>query len=467
MSQIRPQILMRYGRQNQPVRVPIENMLVDPPAQTYLQQDTVASSSTILVANITNFAENQLLLIGDAGNQNSEIVKTSAGTPPAGSTITLLAATKFAHTANTPVTVLYFDQVQIYNAATTTGSKTQLGSNINIAANQTVTEYNDTAASTGYYFARWVNSITAAVSDYSEPSPVTAYTILSARNIIDAALGRINKQTSSVLTDEFAFQMIDACQTEVLREFKRWSFMQSFNTIIGQTQTGTWKIQCPANLDDNLTYKSIWNFRIGREFDMIWVDKAEFDALTQGIGYSTVSVQGNINDTTLTLVSTNDFTQQGAVQVGPNVYSFTANDTSTGILTLQSPLLAIVPVNQDVFQFASLGYPTYWTIYQDYIYHWPICGSVYNGRNYWLDYYTKQVQIVNDSDMIVLPDPTVVQYYLATQFLLKLNNGEETPATAALWAKYQDRLLTMKNKESTNRNFILSPDLGGSGGWYQ
>ena len=55
MSQIAPQILMRYGRQNQPVRVPIENMLVDPPAKTYLATDVAANSSTLTVQNILNF----------------------------------------------------------------------------------------------------------------------------------------------------------------------------------------------------------------------------------------------------------------------------------------------------------------------------------------------------------------------------------------------------------------------------
>lgn len=461
MSQIRPQILMRYGRQNQPVRVPVENMIVDPVAQSYIAVDANSGASSITVQNATNFAAG-FIIIGDFGNQNSEILRV---TSISGNVLSLFTNTVYAHTNNTPVTTLYYDQVQIYNAPTTTGSKTQLGSNINIPANQQITEYNDLAASTGYYFARWINSNTSAVSDYSEPSPVGGYTLLSARNIIDAALSRINKQTSSVLTDEFAFQMIDACQTEVLREFKRWSFMQSFNTIIGQTATGTWKIQAPANLDDNLTYKSIWNIRVGREFDMIWIDKSEFDALVQGVGYSTVSVQGNISDTTLTLVSTADFThQQGSVQVGPNVYTFTANNTATGVLTLGSPLIAAVPVNQDVFQFASLGYPTYWTIWQGYIYHWPITGTPYEGRNYWMDYYIKQIQITTDDQQIVLPDPVAVQYYLAEQFLLKLNNGEETPPSASLHVKFLDRVLKMKNKESTNRNFILSPDLGGGNG---
>lgn len=455
---------MRYGRQNQPVRVPVENMVIDPVAQSYIFADTNSGVSSITVQNGSNFAAG-FIIIGDFGNQNSEILRV---TSVSANTLTLSTSTAYSHTNGTPVTTMYYDQVQIFNAATTTGSKTQLGSNLTIPANQTITEYDDLAANTGYYFARWANSNLSTFSDYSEPSPVGGYTLLSARNIIDAALSRINKQTSSVLTDEFAFQMIDACQTEVLREFKRWSFMQSFNTIIGQTAVGTWKIQAPANLDDNLTYKSIWNFRIGREFDMVWVDKAEFDALIQGVAYSTVSVQGNINDTTLTLVSSADFTvPSGAVQVGPNVYTFTANNTSTGVLTLGSPLIATVPVNQDVFQFASLGYPTYWTIWQGYIYHWPITGTPYDGRNYWLDYYIKQIQIVNDSDQIVLPDPVCVQYYLAEQFLLKLNNGEETPASLSLHNKYLDRQLKMKNKESTNRNFILSPDLdGGNGGYY-
>lgn len=453
---------MRYGRQNQPIRVPIENMLVDPTAQTYLQQDTSAGSSTIPVQNISGFAVNQILLIGDPGNQNSEIINTHASTPPSGNTITLASATVNAHSASIPVTTFYYDKVQIFNAPTVSGTKTQLGSDLTIQANQTTTNYDDLAASTGFYFATWKNSISSAVSAYSEPSPVTAYTIMSARSIIDSALGMINKKTSSVLTDEYAFQMIDACQMEVLREFKRWSFMQSFNTIIGQAYTGGWKIAVPVNCDDQNTYKSLYNFRIGKELDMVWVDKEEWDDLIAGIAYSTLAVQANISDTTLTLVNSSDFDQQGTIQVGPNQYTWTANNTTTGVLTLGSgeTVIAVAPVGQDVFQFASLGLPTYWTIWAGYIYHWPAISSSYNGRNYYLDYYMSLTQIMSDYDQIVLPDPTVVQYYLAWKFLLKLNNGEETPGSTAHFNNYVLRREKMKQKESINRNFILNPDIG-------
>ncbi len=458
MSQIRPQIQMRYGRQNQPVRVPISNMLVDPVAQTYLQSDIAAGSSSIIVQNITNFATNQILLIGDPGNQNSEIIKTSGA--PSGSTITLATNTKFAHTASTPVTTLYYDLVQVFTATTVTGSKTQLGSDLTIPANQLFTDYNDLAASTGFYFARWKNSISSTTSDYSEPSPVTAYTLSSARSIIDAALGMINKKTSNVLTDEYAFQNIDACQMEVLREFKRWSFMQSFNTIIGTAKTGSWKIAVPADCDDQNTYKSLYNFRIGKELDMVWVDKEAWDDLIAGIAYSTLAVAAAVSDTTLTLANSTDFTDEGTIQVGPNQYTWTANNRTTNVLSLGSAVTAIAPVGQDVFQFASLGYPTYWTIWAGYIYHWPAIGSSYNNRNYYLDYYKSLTLITSDYDNIVLPDPTVVQYYLAWKFMLKLQNGEETDASKAMFDNYVLRREKMKQKESINRNFILNPDIG-------
>jgi hypothetical protein len=434
-------------------------MLIDPTAQSYFSQDTQAGASYLNVQNITGFAINQILLLGDVGNQNAEIVLTSTSVVPASGVVTLTAATIYPHSASTPVTVLYFNQIEISTATTITGSKTVLGSLLNINANNPVTEYNDVAGSAGFYFARWFNTITSVYSAYSEPSPVTAYGLFSARTIIDKALNSINKHTSDILTDEYGFQMIDDCQMEVLREFKRWSFMQSFNTIVGQTQTGTWKLALPANMDDQNTYKSLWNFRIGKEPDMDWIAKDEWDALITGIAASTLSVQANISDPTLTLTSSADFDTQGTIQVGPNQYTWTNNNKTTGVLTLGSPVLAIAPVGQDVFQYASLGSPSSWTIWGGFIYHWPVCSSVYNGRNYYMDYYISQLPTTTDYQNILLPDSTVVEYYLQWKFLLKLSNGEETTASTAAYNNYITRRTTLKNKESTNRNFIFDPDI--------
>jgi hypothetical protein len=259
--------------------------------------------------------------------------------------------------------------------------------------------------------------------------------------------------------------MIDACQMEVLREFKRWSFMQSFETIIGTTEEGTWKIAVPANLDDQVTYKSIWNFRIGKEQDMVWVDKSEFDALIEGMAISTLSVAAVIGAPTLTLVSSKDFDTQGSIQVGPTQYTFTANNKTTNVLTLDGLVTANAAAGQDVFQFANLGLPIYWTIYGGFIYHWPITSSIYSGRNYYMDYYKKLVETTSDYDSVILPDPTVVQYYLAWKFLIRMQNGDATPASDGMFTQYIIRRDKLKQKESVNRNFILGSDLQGPFYW--
>lgn len=529
--EVRPKILLRYGRINLPIRVPIIDELVDPLAQTFLASSAAALDGTLTVANITGFDSNQILLIGDPGNQSSEIVRIDSTTQPSGSTITLATSTVYAHPANTPVYRLLFDQIEVSNALTTTGSKTVLQNMpVDIVANSDTTDVNDTVNTMGYYFARFVNSysflititristtatatavghglsvgdtvtvsgagqaayngsftvtgvtlttftytvvgapvtpatgtITASVtlySPYSDPAPYDGYTLFSARSCIDKALMMINKKTSEVLSDEYAFAEIDNCQMEVLREFKRWSFMQSFDTIIGTTETGTWKVAAPDNLEDPRTYKSIYNFRIGKEPDMQWVDKEEWDAIITGMAYSTLAVAAAINDPTLTLTSSKDFSDEGTIQVGPVQYTFTANDKTTNILTLSGLVTAIAPVDQDVFQFANLGWPSYWTIWGGFIYHWPIIGPVYTGRNYYMDYYITQTMIQHDSDTIILPDATVVQYYLAWKFLLRINNGEATPATDALFQQYILRREKTKQKESINRNFILNPNI--------
>lgn len=456
--QIRPKILLRYGRINLPIRVPMYDQLVDPLAQTFLIADASASSGSLSVANSTGFAINQILLIGEIGNENSEIIKTSASAAPSSQVITLATALTFAHTTNTPVYLLYFDQVELSNAPTVAGVKTVLAT-VNLVADSETTDYNDLVSTGGFYFARFKNSILATFSPYSDPAPYGGYTMFSARAVIDKALMMINKKTSENLSDEYAFAEIDNGQMECLREFKRWSFMQSFNTIIGTTETGSWKVVAPDNLDDNVTNKSIYTLRIGREVDMQWVDKEEWDALIAGIAFTTLSVAAGIGNPTVTLVSSKDFSSDGTIQLGPLQYGFTANDKTTGVLTLSTPITAIASIGQDVFQFGNFGFPSYWTISGGYIYHWPGIGSTYTGRNYYMDYYMKLTQTTSDYQNIVLPDPTVIIYFLAWKFLLRLNNGEATPATDSMMNQYLARREKMKAKESINRNFILNPDV--------
>lgn len=427
--------------------------------RTFLTVNTASGATTLTVKNITSFADNQILVVGEFGNEGAEIVYIN-GTP-SGSTITLDSGTVFPHSSSSPVIVIDFDQVEFSHATGTTSATIDATlATVNMVVDTPdFTRYNDIVYTTGYYFIRFKNSITNVYSDYSDPIPVSGYGLFSARTIIDKALGEINKSTSQVLSDSFAFEQIDNCQTEVVRELKRWSFMQKFDEIIGTVTTGSWKVPIPADLDDENTNKSIYQLRVGSQQRLTWVDKEKFDEFQIGVSYSTLSVILNVGDSTMTLTDSGDFDETGTVTIGAYSYDYTANDTSTGVLTLSD----VVPsgenqaVGADVFQGATTGLPTFWTIYGGNIYYTPNTASTYDDNNLYMDYYTKLIQTTTDSQVIVIPDPTVVINYLCWKFLKKLANGEETTGSQSYRDVYIARREKMKQKETMNRTFKLKP----------
>ncbi len=312
-----------------------------------------------------------------------------------------------------------------------------------------------------------ITSVTS-YSPYSDDVPYEGYTIRSARSIIDAALGEINKQESTTLTDEFAFQQLDNVQTEVIQDLKRWSFMQKFDEIIGNAPTGSWKVALPEDIGDDNTNKSVYQLRLGTQQRLVWVSKEKFDEFLVSVAYTTLKNPAAINDTTLTLTDSSDFNSlatmsdgSGMVTIGANTYAYSANDTATGILTLVDAITAdtVAAAGADVFQGATQGLPNYWTTYGGNIYTWPITASTYNGFNWYMDYYSKQLKITSDSDIVVIPDPMVAVYYLCWKFLKKLANGADSPDSQAYQAQYMDRKKTMKNKEVMNRTFKLRPKI--------
>jgi hypothetical protein len=545
--QIRPFIEMRVGQVNLPLRVPISPLLVDAPT-TSLSVNTAAGVTSLSVLNSSIFSTYNgyglhfPILIGEPGNQNSEIVFLS--TIGDQTTINLTGGTLFPHSASTVLYPLLYNAIEISHANTVTGSKTVVIDELDITAD-TTTNYNDYSQTGGYYFARFwqpyvggivgvainvagsgytqgdiltltdgdgnatvtvtsvdgggaitgisvlavgtgyqyssvsateggtgdqaatvsVNSV-ATYSPYSDDVPYDGYDIRSARAIIDSALNEINKTESQTLTDEFAFQQIDNCQTEVIQDLKRWSFMQLFDQTVGHTATGSWKFTLPDNIGTDNSNKSVYQLRVGTQQRLIWVDKQKFDEFLVGVAYTTLAAPALNGDSTLTLVDSSSFNSlasmslgSGTVTIGANTYNYTANDTSTGVLTLESSITpsTTAPLGADVFQGATQGLPNFWTTYGGVGYYWPIASQSYNGFQLLMDYYTKQLKITSDSDILVLPDPTVVIYYLCWKFLKKLANGSETPDSSSYRDQYLSRKEKMRQKEVMNRTFKFKP----------
>ena len=445
-------------------KVVIENAtLLQSPIQTFLSTDMASASGTLTVKNITGFAtagptgngKNCVLILGELGNEGTEIINTSASTAPTGSTITLASNTVFPHSSGTPVYVIDYDNVEVSTATTLTGSKTVLAT-IPVQVGSDYTTYDDTAGSVGYYFARFKNTITTTYSSYSDGIPVGGYGILTARYIINNALGMINKDTSELLTDQFCFNEINNCQMEVLREYKRWSFMQVFDYSLGQITTGQWKVAVPANLDDQFTNKSIYNFRIGTQTNLQWVDKQKWNEIVAGVAHTTLASNINVSDATITLTDASDFDQNGgSIYIGANIYQFTS--ITSNVVTLTAVSTTTDTAGEDAFQGASFGYPQYWTTFGGYLYFYPVLATAFNMQEGNLDYYQKPITITNDSDQIVLPDPNVCVFYLAWKMLLRINNGVDDATTNPMYQSYSARKNTLMRKEMAGNNFRMKP----------
>lgn len=434
------------------------NLTAETP-QTYLTTNTASGVSSLSVKNITGFLKNQVLLIGEMGNEGTEIIKTLAATDPSGSTIDLATATTtaFPHSAGTPVRLMLYDQVLFYSAPTVGGTQTLLGTKT-ITVDSMYTVYTDNLPTVGYYYSHFYNSLSTQSSSDSDAIPTGGYPITSARTVIDNALGMINKESSDTLTDTFSFNEINNCQMEVLRELKRWSFMQVYDANLGSLTTGQWKIVLPTDCDDQYSNKTIWNFKIGTGTNLTYVDKEKWNEITEGIAHTTLSPVGiSVGALTAILSDSSDFQDSGTIYVGANTYSYTANNRTTNTLTLSVASTTTNTAGQDVFSGGSLGTPQYWTVIAGYIYFYPILCSTLNNRDGHLDYYKAPVSITSDSNTIVLADPTVVQYYLAWKMLLRMQSGKDDSTTQAMFSKYTTRVEKLKQKEVLGKIYKMRP----------
>jgi hypothetical protein len=204
--QRRPKILIKYGRINAPLRAPLFD-LTNQVTETFLTSDTVSGVTTIKVKDPTNIRVGQILFIGKDGVQGSEIAWTTLVTA---GVVTLDPASQYPHSATTPIKVIDYDQIEFSYANTVGGTKNVLVTT-EVVAGAEETQYTTTTIASGvaFYFARFKNSVTGTFSEYSDPAPYGGYTQLSARSVIDSALGDINKKTSEILSDEYAFQQIN------------------------------------------------------------------------------------------------------------------------------------------------------------------------------------------------------------------------------------------------------------------
>jgi len=127
---------------------------------SYLNGDIIANSGTLIVDNVTGLVQNDYLIIEKIGTEIAEIVKIAS---ILGQTITLSTTTVFAHTDNTQIQKIVYNQRKFYRATSKTGTYSLLtGGTKDIEVDRPDgTFFEDTdGLSTSWYKATYYNETT-------------------------------------------------------------------------------------------------------------------------------------------------------------------------------------------------------------------------------------------------------------------------------------------------------------------
>ena len=437
--------------------------LLEEAYQTSLSSSATAAGSTLSVYSISNFAVNQALLIGEFGQEGTEIIKTHATTDPSGTTVTLASALAKSHPKDTKVYVIPYDQAQFYHATTATGDKTLLSTS-DIDEEATETKYTDTTYSSGYYFVRFYNSISSNYSAYSDPIPYGGLGANTVGYLIDMAMSETKKGYTDVLTFQMLLNEINACLRYVRGKLKRWSNVQEFDYILDQMNRGEYSWSLPSDYYDPNSNRSMLQVKVGTSDALIYKDKIEFDQYFEDVAVSQVETQGEIDDTSLVLDSTDDFPDEGTIHyyISNTQYSvdFSDNDKDTNTLTTDA-LEITTPVDTNIWYGESEGTPKYFSIWDGNIYIWPLCNSTTYSENIYLDYYTDIVEVDSDADEITLARHDMIKHWLKWQIKNITERNSNPDFKDGDWLLFQSILNDAIRRESSGQKYKMSPKING------
>lgn len=225
--------------------------------KSYLLNPYSAGVTTILVKNSDRFTTSSRIMIGEMGQEKTEVVSVSAVNADE-NTLTI-GITAFAHSADDPVYVLRFDQVKFYRSTTTsTGTYTLLSTqDLDVDNANLETLYDDTAGTSAYFYKTTVyHSITTIESAFSDVIQGSGWRREQVGNIIDEILQEVGdlQETQVTRTELLGYfnDVNDDLQTNVARPY---TFLHARTTL---TQTAnTSYINFPTDTNGRDT---MWKF---------------------------------------------------------------------------------------------------------------------------------------------------------------------------------------------------------------
>ena len=306
--------------------------------KTFLDADSNAGDVTF-VANGVNFDIGQFIVVGQPGNEKTEILQIGSVSATA---IGLASPAIFPHNRGDIVRFIPYNQIAPEYSTDGIAWNTITPVVIRSDATETYMQ-RPTDLSTYEYRFRFYNTVAIQYSGYSNTVLASGYADNTIWSVKHRALGQLGEVVGDLITDSFLDDSIQEARRSVDQwpSIFRWSFRTKFGVILAQMRAGTWQITAPADLRDRNTYKNILSLRYGSQNrPIIYQDRTRFNQNYLNIVHTAVTVVANSGDVTLTLKSTHDMDLAGAatlssqaVGAGTVAIQYTGNNRATNTLT--------------------------------------------------------------------------------------------------------------------------------------
>lgn len=431
--------------------------------KTFLSADEDSGQTTLSVISGKNF-DGDYVLIGIPGTEKCELVALSGQTD----TTVTVGATSFDHPKGTLVTMMPFNQIEIYSA-TAVGGTYSLIATVDITPDSLFTEYVAASdPSTQAYKVRFKNQNDTTYSDYSEETTGSGYDDNTVYSIKKRALDQMGEKIEGSLTNEFLNEALGQARREVDSLRKRWSFRTSFGSVLGVISTGQWRMAVPSDLRAPNSPDNILSIKIGAEgIPVKYLTKREFDAYYLGSAHTTLGSAISAGDTSLTgdsTTGTGDFEESGTVKIGGDDVTYTSNDEDTETLSGipssgTGSITASHAVGTDVWQGVEYGLPMYFTVHEGYIYFNSPFDSDYEDENVHIDYYKTLPAKTSDSDVLDEPEYDMYVHYLKAVIKQKKGKAEKDITKDGDYILFLQKAKVMAGKDRHNQYVGMQPDI--------
>ena len=185
--------------------------------KTYLTAASTVGATELTVQNVSGFSVNNYVVFGKLGSEYTEISKISAI-----STSLTVSALSFAHSINTPITKIPFNQAAVYKCPTKTGTYAIVGSLANLQADKLYTEIEDVGGlASNYYKTRFYNVASTVWSSYSDIVQGTGYTQDSLGKIIEKANALTGDRNNRVLSQDEKIDIINDGYQQAINKLEK------------------------------------------------------------------------------------------------------------------------------------------------------------------------------------------------------------------------------------------------------